>query len=79
MFVYVGMKPNTELLQNLIALSATGHVPTNVSMQTQHPGLHAVGDIREHSSAQAISAAGDGATAAIAAHRYIKEQFPDLG
>jgi thioredoxin reductase (NADPH) len=77
LFVYVGMKPNTELLQNLIALSATGHVPTDVSMQTQLPGLYAVGDIREHSSAQAISAAGDGATAAIAAHRYIKDQFPE--
>jgi thioredoxin reductase (NADPH) len=79
LFVYVGMKPNTELLKDLIALSATGQVPTDVSMQTERPGLYAVGDIREHSSAQAVSAAGDGATAAIAAHRYIEEQFPDLG
>lgn len=77
LFVYVGMKPNTEFLKDLVALSETGHVPTDVSMQTKRPGLYAVGDIRENSAAQAIAAAGDGATAAVAAHRYIKGQFPD--
>lgn len=77
LFVYIGMKPNTELLKNLVALSETGHVPTDVSMQTERPGLYVVGDIRENSAAQAIAAAGDGATAAGAAHRYIKGQFPD--
>ena len=75
LFVYIGMKPNTELLKKLVVLSETGHVPTNISMQTEQPGLYAVGDIREHSSAQAVSAAGDGATAALAAHRYIRNQF----
>ncbi len=77
LFVYVGMKPNTELLKAIVGLSETGHVSTDVSMQTKRPGLYAVGDIRENSAAQAIAAAGDGATAAIAAHCYIKEQFPD--
>jgi thioredoxin reductase (NADPH) len=70
------MKPNTEILQNIVALSATGHVPTDVSMKTERAGLYAAGDIRQDSAAQAITSAGDGATAAIAAYRYIKEQFP---
>jgi thioredoxin reductase (NADPH) len=77
LFVYVGMKPNTEFLKDLVDLSETGHVPTDISMETQRTGLYAVGDIRERSAAQAISAAGDGATAAIAARRYIKKQFSD--
>jgi len=77
LFVYVGMKPNTEILRNIVALSSTGHVPTDVSMKTERAGLYAVGDIRQDSAAQAITSAGDGATAAIAAYRYIKEQFPD--
>jgi thioredoxin reductase (NADPH) len=77
LFVYIGTKPNTEILQNIVALSATGHVPTDVSMKTERAGLYAVGDIRQDSAAQAITSAGDGATAAIAAYRYIKEQFPD--
>jgi thioredoxin reductase (NADPH) len=75
LFVYIGMKPNTELLKNVLPLSDTGHVPTDVWMQTELPGLYAAGDIRQDSAAQAITSAGDGATAAIAANRYIKDTF----
>jgi thioredoxin reductase (NADPH) len=75
LFVYVGFKPNTALLKNIVRLSDTGHVPTDGWMKTERDGLYAVGDIRQDSAAQAIAAAGDGATAAIAAHRYIKETF----
>jgi len=75
LFVYIGMKPNTGLLKNILTLSDTGHVPTDGWMKTAHEGLYAIGDIRQDSAAQAISSAGDGATAAIAAYRYIKETF----
>jgi thioredoxin reductase (NADPH) len=44
-------------------------------MKTERDGLYAVGDIRQDSAAQAIASAGDGATAAIAAYRYIRETF----
>ena len=75
LFVYVGMKPNTGFLQNVLQLSDTGHVPTDGWMKTARDGLYAVGDIRQDSAAQAIASAGDGATAAIAAYHYIKETF----
>jgi thioredoxin reductase (NADPH) len=75
LFVYVGLKPNTEFLKNILRLSDTGHVPTDVWMKTELPGLFAAGDIRQNSAAQAITSAGDGATAAIAAYRYVKETF----
>jgi thioredoxin reductase (NADPH) len=75
LFIYIGMKPNTELLKNVLPLSDTGHVPTDVWMQTELPGLYAAGDIRQDSARQAITSAGDGATAAIATDRYIKEKF----
>ena len=75
LFVYVGFKPNTAFLRNILQLSDTGHVPTDGWMKTASDGLYAVGDIRQDSAAQAIASAGDGATAAIAAHRYIKETF----
>ena len=74
-FVYVGLKPNTAFLKNTLHLSDTGHVPTDVWMRTERPGLYAVGDIRQDSPAQAITSAGEGATAAIAAYRYVKEMF----
>ena len=73
--LYIGMKPNTEFLKNVLPLSDTGHVPTDPWMQTELPGLYAAGDIRQDSASQAIASAGDGATAAIAAYRYIKETF----
>ena len=41
-------------------------------MRTELPGLFAAGDIRADSASQAVTAAGDGATAAIAAHRFIE-------
>ena len=72
-FVYVGLQPNTTLLQKLVKLSDAGHVPTDNWMKTARDGLYAVGDIRQDSARQAITSAGDGATAAIAAFNYIKK------
>jgi thioredoxin reductase (NADPH) len=62
-------------LRNLVQLSESDHVSTDNWMKTMRDGLYAVGDIRQDSARQAIASAGDGATAAIAAHRYIKETF----
>ncbi len=75
LFIYVGLQPNTVLLADMVKLSETGHVPTDNWMKTSRAGLYAIGDIRQDSARQAITSAGDGATAAIAAHRYIKETF----
>ena len=71
LFVYVGLSPNSSIMGGLLETDGGGHIPVNVSMETSLPGVYAVGDIRQHSSSQLVSAAGDGATAAIAAHRYI--------
>jgi thioredoxin reductase (NADPH) len=74
-FIYAGLQPNTALLKDLVDLSNTGRVRTDPWMKTSRDGLYAAGDIRQDSAAQAISSAGDGATAAVAAYRYIKENF----
>jgi thioredoxin reductase (NADPH) len=75
LFVYVGLQPNTAFLRDILQLSDSGHVPTDNWMKTTRAGLYAVGDIRQDSARQAITAAGDGATAAVAAHRYVRENF----
>jgi thioredoxin reductase (NADPH) len=72
-FVSVGQKPNTDFLKGIVPLDASGYVVTNEKMETPVPGLLAAGDIRSNSIRQVISAAGDGATAAIYAERYIGE------
>jgi thioredoxin reductase (NADPH) len=75
LFIYVGLQPSTEFLRSVIKLNDTGQLPTDGSMKTDRDGRYAVGDIRQDSASQAITSAGDGATAAIAAYRYIKETF----
>ncbi len=70
-FVAIGQSPNTQLLRGNIPLDAAGYVITNEKMETSLPGVFAAGDIRSNSIRQTISAAGDGATAAIFADRYI--------
>lgn len=70
-FANVGRIPNTAMLDGVVALDERGCVPTDIWMRTERGGLFAAGDVRADSAGQAISAAGDGATAAVAAHRYL--------
>ncbi len=70
-WIYAGLEPNTSLLKDKIELDSTGHIPTDPWLRTQLRGVFAAGDIRSNSARQAITAAGDGATAAIAAHHYL--------
>jgi thioredoxin reductase (NADPH) len=72
LFVFVGLEPNTRFLDGVVELDRGGHVVTDPWLQTSVPGIFAAGDIRRHSAAQFASAAGDGATAAIAAHRLLE-------
>jgi thioredoxin reductase (NADPH) len=73
-FVYVGLEPNTAFLRGMVALDPAGHIETDIMMRTSVPGIFAAGDIRAHSVAQLAAVAGDGATAALAAWRYLKER-----
>lgn len=73
-FISIGLKPNTDYLKDILPLDATGHIGTNEKMETEIAGIFAAGDIRLHSARQAIAAAGDGATAAIYAEKFITGQ-----
>ncbi len=73
-FIFVGTDPRSSYLSGFVGLDGGGHVETDVSMSTSSPGLYAVGDIRSGSARQLVTSAGDGATAAIAAHRYIESR-----
>lgn len=70
-FVSVGLKPNTEFLKGILPLDPIGHVITNEKMEAGIPGIFAAGDIRHDSARQAVTAAGDGATAAIYAEKFL--------
>ncbi len=72
LFIYVGLEPNSGLVGGLLKVDNAGHIPVKLSMETEVPGLYAVGDIRQNSASQLASAVGDGATSAIAAFNYIR-------
>ena len=70
-FIFVGLIPNTEYLQNFLETDESGHIKTDINLQTSEKGIFAAGDIRANSASQLISSAGDGATAAVNAKKYI--------
>lgn len=72
-FVSVGLKPSTAYLKEMLPLDPAGYIVTNEKMETAIPGIFAAGDIRANSVRQIVAAAGDGATAAIYAERFIAE------
>jgi thioredoxin reductase (NADPH) len=72
-FISVGTNPDTEYLWGIIPMDEFGYIITNEKMETPVPGILAAGDIRHNSARQAITAAGDGATAAIYAQKYLTE------
>ena len=72
-FVSVGTNPDTEYVKTILPLDESGYIITNEKMETPVPGIFAAGDIHHNSARQAITAAGDGATAAIYAQKYLTE------
>jgi len=72
-FISTGLKPNTDYLKGILSLDVTGLIITDEKMETKIPGIFAAGDIRHNSARQAITAAGDGATAAIYAEKFISK------
>jgi thioredoxin reductase (NADPH) len=73
--VVIGLHPNSDYLKGLLRMDEGGHIYVNDWMETEVPGIFAGGDIRVNSSRQVVSAAGDGATAAIKADHYITDHF----
>jgi len=72
LFIFVGLEPNTSFLKGVVPLDAAGHVSVDLRMQTPVRGVFAAGDIRQHSAALLAASAGDGATAAASAWRYVR-------
>jgi len=71
-FIEIGMVPNSEPLKELVKLNKWGEVPVNRSSETEVPGLYAAGDVTDVPEKQIIVAAGEGAKAALQAHRYLQ-------
>jgi len=72
LFIYAGLKPSIDCVKSIVSLDEAANIIANDLMETNIPGIFAAGDIRRNSGRQAIIAAGDGATAALSAEKFIQ-------
>ena len=72
MFVFIGFRPNTGIIEGHVKHDDMGYLVTDENMQTSIPGLFAAGDVRSQLTRQVTTAVGDATTAAIAAEKYLK-------
>ncbi|OGC36296.1 thioredoxin-disulfide reductase [candidate division WOR-1 bacterium RIFOXYB2_FULL_48_7] len=71
-FVYIGTKPNSELIKPLVKQDDRGFIMTDEKMATATPGLFVAGDCRVKALRQVVTAVADGAIAAQSAREYLE-------
>ena len=71
LLVRVGLIANTAFLKGTLPMNSIGQVMVNDRMETEIPGVYAVGDVRHNSPMQIVTAVADGATAAMRSLKYI--------
>lgn len=76
-FVFVGYLPINDLIKDKVKMSDSGYIVTNDCMETDIKGIYAAGDIREKPLRQVVTAAADGAIAAVQCERYIESEFEE--
>lgn len=75
-FIEIGLVPNSDMVKDLVKLNPVGEVPVSCSCETEIPGLFAAGDVTNVPEKQIVIAAGEGAKAALQAHRYLRRLPP---
>ena len=73
LFIFIGFRPNTGLMEDHVEHDDGGHFITDRDMRTSIPGLFVAGDVRSQLTRQITTAVGDATTAVIAAEKYLKE------
>lgn len=73
-FLEIGLVPNTKPVEHLLDLNDRGEIPADRDQSTAVPGLFAAGDATDETEKQMVVAAGAGAKAALAAHRYLLDR-----
>lgn len=70
-FISVGRKPATELVQGQLELDRSGYIIADETTATNLPGVYAVGDVRTKPLRQVVTAVADGATAVHMAEEFL--------
>ena len=75
LFGFIGMIPNTKVFEGIIDMDEIGYIKTDEDMHTNIPGVYAAGDVRVKSLRQVVTAAADGAIAAVQVERSLSDYF----
>ena len=78
-FVFIGFRPNTGIIDGHFEHDEMGYMRTDTNMHTSIKGLFAAGDLRSQLVRQVTTAVGDATTAAIAAEKYLKSLADGTG
>lgn len=71
-FIFIGLTPNSQPFKGIAKLDKQGFIMTGIDFQTSTKGIFAAGDVRASSTKQLVSAAGEGAAAALAIREYLR-------
>ena len=71
-FIFIGLSPNSQPFKDIAKLDAQGFIKTGIDFQTSTEGIFAAGDVRAGSTKQLVSAAGEGAAAALAIREHLR-------
>lgn len=71
LFGFIGLLPSTDLYKGQITMDDRGYIPTDDDMHTNIDGVFAAGDLRVKSLRQVVTAAADGAIAAMQVEKYL--------
>jgi thioredoxin reductase (NADPH) len=74
LFVFIGFRPNTGLLEDHAEHDASGYLISDRDMRSSIPGLFVAGDVRAQLTRQITTAVGDATTAIIAAEKYLTDR-----
>jgi alkyl hydroperoxide reductase subunit F len=71
-FVEIGLIPNSDVVRDIVKLNRLGEIEVSCACETGVPGLFAAGDVTNVPEKQIVVAAGEGAKAALTAHKYLQ-------
>lgn len=71
-FIEIGLIPNSDPFKGIVRLNRLGEIEVNCANETSVLGLFAAGDVTNVPEKQIVVAAGEGAKAALQAHRYLQ-------
>lgn len=71
-FIWIGILPNTEFIKGAVKTDESGFILVDTKMQTNVPGVFAIGDVRDTPLRQIATAVGDGAMASVCAEHYVE-------